>query len=90
MSRPCTHIQNLNFPWSKTLHHAQLRIETKKAPSVDPIETGNRREKSASTRQAAKGRGSEKVAITHWPCWLEREPVATLQKKHQEQTDQVQ
>ena len=46
-------------------------------------------EKGASTRQAAKRRGGEKAAITHEACWLKREPVATLQEKHQEQTDQV-
>ena len=27
-----------------------------------------RNEEKASTRQAAKGRGGEKAAITHWPC----------------------
>ena len=46
-------------------------------------------EKGASARQAAKRGGGEKAAITHWACWLEREPVATPQEKHQEHRSRV-
>ena len=36
------HIHIENLPWSKTLHHARLRCESKRSQSVEPIETGNR------------------------------------------------
>ena len=51
---------------------------------------GEAAEGSASTRHAAERRGGEEAAITLCPCWLEREHVAEFQKKHQEQTAQVQ
>ena len=37
-------------------------------------------QKNASTRQAAKKRGGEGAAITHFPCWLEKEPLQNFRR----------
>ena len=35
------HIHHVNFSWSKMLHHAKQRSESKITQIVKPIETGN-------------------------------------------------
>ena len=87
MHRMGAHIHKDNPPWSKVLRHARLLCESKREQCIEPIEEGSRRKRRLDP--AAKRRGGEKAAITLWPSWLEREPVATHQEKHQEQTDQV-
>ena len=51
----------------KMLRLAQSGSESLRAQKVEPTGKGNR-EKIASTCQAAKKRGGEGAAITHWPC----------------------
>ena len=86
MHRMGAHIHN-----RETLPEVRRRIihdyaaRSKREQRVEPIEKGSRGKRRLDPPDG------EKAAISpHWPCWLEREPVATLQEKYQEQTDQVQ
>ena len=72
------------------LHHAWPLFESKRAPSAKPIEKGSRGKRRLDPPGGEKGEEATRAAITHWPCWLERESVATFQEKHQEDTGQVQ
>ena len=57
MLRTCAHIHKKNLPWSKMLHHARLRCESKLIQSVEPIETANRGKRAP--RHARRQKGEE-------------------------------
>ena len=67
-----------------------MALRVKESTKCRTHRNGKPAEKGASTRQAAEKRWGEKAAITHWLCWLERWPVATLRKEDQEHRNQVQ
>ena len=74
------HKYRLVLHGTRILNHAKQRQDSKTTQSAKPIDTGNRGKRRLDPPSGDKAE-KRRAAITHWPCWLEREPVATLQEE---------